>query len=108
MWGRARPNDVLPFGGAENFTPWYKIGDSCLTNCSFVSGDSSVGFLLIVFYFITKKNIYLYLSLVFGSFLGLIRIIAGGHFFSDIVFSQIVVTISVLVSFILYKKLYDK
>ena len=108
MWGRARPNDVLPFGGTESFTPWYKISDSCLTNCSFVSGDSSVGFLLIVFYFITKKNIYLYLSLVFGSFLGLIRIIAGGHFFSDIVFSQIVVTISVLVSFILYKKLYDK
>ncbi len=108
MWGRVRPNDVLPFGGTESFTPWYKIGDSCLTNCSFVSGDSSIGFLLIVFYFITKKNAYLYLSLVFGSFLGLIRIIAGGHFFSDIVFSQIVVTISVMISFVLYKKLYDK
>ena len=108
LWGRVRPNDILPFGGVENFTPWYKLGNSCLSNCSFVSGDASVGFLLVVFYFITKKNIYLYLSIVLGSILGIIRIIAGGHFFSDIVFSQIIVTASILVFFVLYKKLYDK
>ena len=108
LWGRVRPNDILPFGGVENFTPWYKLGNSCLSNCSFVSGDASVGFLLVAFYFITKKNIYLYLSIVLGSILGIIRIIAGGHFFSDIVFSQIIVTASILVFFVLYKKLYDK
>ena len=108
MWGRVRPNDILPFGGNESFTPWYKISDLCTSNCSFVSGDASVGFLLIVFYFITKKNIYLYSGLILGSLLGLIRIIAGGHFFSDIIFSQIVVIISIFMFFILYKKLYDK
>tara|TARA_B100000965_G_scaffold381920_1_gene379817 strand:- start:101 stop:1429 length:1329 start_codon:yes stop_codon:yes gene_type:complete len=108
MWGRARPNDILQFGGVESFTPWYKIVDVCASNCSFVSGDSSVGFLLVVFYFITKKNNYLYLAIFFGFLLGLIRIIAGGHFFSDIIFSYIVVTASVLVSFVLYKKLYAK
>ena len=67
-----------------------------------------MGFLLILFYFITKKNAYIYLGLILGSVLGFIRIVAGGHFFSDIVLSQIVVTITVLASFILYKKLYDK
>ena len=108
MWGRVRPNDILPFGGVETFTPWYKFGDSCLSNCSFVSGDASVGFLLVVFYFITKKNAYLYLGLILGSLLGFIRIAAGGHFFSDIIFSQIVVTVTILVSFVLYKKFYDK
>ena len=108
MWGRARPNDILPFGGEESFTPWYKISDSCASNCSFVSGDASVGFLLIVFYFITKKYIYIYLGVGLGALLGVIRVVAGGHFFSDIVFSQIVVTFSICVSFILYKKLYDK
>ncbi len=108
MWGRVRPNDILPFGGIESFTPWYKISDSCASNCSFVSGDASVGFFLVIFYFITKKGFYLYLGLVLGSLLGVIRIVAGGHFFSDIIFSQIAVTIFVLVSFILYKKLYDK
>ena len=108
MWGRVRPNDISYFDGVYNFTPWYKISNTCASNCSFVSGDSSVGFLLIIFYFLTKKNTYLYLGLIFGSVLGFIRIIAGGHFFSDIIFSQIVVTITTLACFILYKKLYDK
>jgi len=108
MWGRARPNDVSYFNGFQDFNPWYKISDACSSNCSFVSGDSSVGFLLIVFYFITKKNVYLYLGLILGSLLGFIRIAAGGHFFSDVIFSQIVVTVTILVSFVLYKKFYDK
>ena len=108
MWGRARPNDVSYFNGLQDFTPWYKISESCSSNCSFVSGDSSVGFLLIVFYFITNKNAYLYLGLILGSLLGFIRIAAGGHFFSDIIFSQIIVTATILVSFVLYKKFYDK
>ena len=108
MWGRARPNDVSFFNGFHDFTPWYKISNACASNCSFVSGDSSMGFFLIVFYFITKKNAYLYLALILGSILGFIRIAAGGHFFSDIIFSQIVVTVTILVSFVLYKKLYDK
>jgi len=43
-----------------------------------------------------------------GLSLGFIRIIAGGHFFSDIIFSQIIVTVTVGVSFFLYKRLYDK
>ena len=53
--------------------------------CSFVSGDASVGFSIIVLYFITKKVLFLYLSLISGILLGFVRIIAGGHFLSDIV-----------------------
>jgi lipid A 4'-phosphatase len=108
MWGRARPNDILNFGGEETFTPWYKFSDSCTSNCSFVSGDASVGFILIIFYFIIKKNIYCYLALFFGITLGFIRIIAGGHFLSDIIFSQIVVTASVSVFYIFNTKLNAK
>ena len=108
FWGRVRPNDILQFGGKDIFTPWFVFGDSCISNCSFVSGDSSVGFMLIVFYFITKKNIYCYLALIFGTLLGLIRVIAGGHILSDIIFSNIVVFASVGLFFILFKKIYDK
>ncbi len=105
MWGRTRPNDILQFGGNDFFAPWYIFGDSCVSNCSFVSGDASVGFALIVLYFITKKNIYIYLSVLCGGGLGFIRVIAGGHFFSDIIFSQIVVTSIIFASFIVYKRL---
>ena len=108
MWGRVRPNDILQFGGKDIFTPWYKIGDSCISNCSFVSGDASVGFALVLFYFLTGKNIYCYLALFLGVLLGLVRIIAGGHFFSDIIFSQLIVTTSIALFFFIYKKLYDK
>ncbi len=108
MWGRARPNDILEFGGKNVFSPWYKLSDSCVSNCSFVSGDASVGFTLIVFYFITKKNIFIYLSVLFGASLGFVRIVAGGHFFSDIVFSQIIVTSMIFSSFFIYKRILNE
>ena len=104
LWGRTRPNDIFQFGGADAFSPWYKFGDVCVSNCSFVSGDASVGFALIVFYFITKKIFYIYLSVACGLCLGIIRIIAGGHFLSDVVFSQIVVTSVIFASYLVYKK----
>ena len=106
--GRARPKNIIEFGGDKIFSPAYFPSDQCAHNCSFVSGDASVGFSLLVFYFITKKNIFCYFALFSGIILGFIRIIAGGHFFSDIIFSQIVVTTSIFASFVLYKKLYDK
>ena len=108
FWGRARPNDVIQFGGDEVYTPWYKIADSCLTNCSFVSGDASVGFLLFALYLITNKIIYFYFALTFGLLLGLVRIGEGGHFLSDVVFSFLVITISLILMFLFYKKFYDK
>ena len=108
FWGRARPGEIMEFGGVETFTPWYEISTSCHTNCSFVSGDASVGFGIIVLYLITRNTIYFYLSLVFGFLLGFIRILAGGHFLSDIVFSCIFIIILNLFIFKIYKKYYAK
>ena len=65
FWGRARPNEIVDLGGVNNFTPWYQVADQCTSNCSFVSGDSSVGFALIIFYFLINKKIYLWISLIF-------------------------------------------
>ena len=58
LWGRARPNDVLDFGGSDVFTPWHNISNACTSNCSFVSGDAAVGFSFLALCFITKKTIY--------------------------------------------------
>ena len=91
FWGRARPGDVLELGGKDTFTSWYQISDACTSNCSFVSGDAAVGFSLIVFYFISNNLKYVYLSIILGFLLGLIRIAEGGHFLSDVVFSEIIV-----------------
>ena len=105
-WGRARPNDILQLGGKDPFSPWYKISNACENNCSFVSGDASVGFSIIVLYLITKNIIFLYFSIAAGFLLGLIRIMAGGHFLSDIFFAGIFVVFINIILFSLYKKYY--
>ena len=108
FWGRARPNDVVELGGKESFSPWFEISNACETNCSFVSGDASVGFSIIILYLITKKIIFLYGSFVAGLVLGLIRIMAGGHFLSDIFFAGFFIVILNIILFELYKKYYAK
>ncbi len=108
LWGRARPNDILQLGGKETFSPWFEISNACQTNCSFVSGDASVGFSIIILYLITKKIIFLYVSIVAGLVLGLIRIMAGGHFLSDIFFAGFLIVILNIILFVLYKKYYVK
>ena len=98
----------MQLGGEETFTPWYKLSDSCETNCSFVSGDASVGFAIIIFYFITKNSLFLYLSLLFGFLLGFIRILAGGHFLSDVVFAGIIIVLLNFLITLVYKKYYEQ
>ena len=104
MWGRVRPNDLKDFGGDGSFTPWYELSNTCNLNCSFVSGDSSVGFLLIIFFFLIRKKSYLYGALFFGFSLGLIRMMEGGHFFSDVLFSCLLVFSFSQISYLFYKK----
>ncbi len=108
FWGRARPNDVLELGGEESFSPWFEIRNACETNCSFVSGDASVGFSIIILYLVTKKIVFLYASFVAGCVFGLIRIMAGGHFLSDILFAGFFIVILNIILFELYKKYYVK
>ncbi len=107
MWGRSRPGDIFEFGGKETFTPWYELSNNCDSNCSFVSGDASVGFSIIILYFITKNIYFVYLGIVFGFILGFIRIIAGGHFLSDILFAGFFIIVLNFVIFKLYQKYYE-
>ena len=107
-WGRARPNDILQLGGEGSFTPWFQISDSCIRNCSFVSGDASVGFSIIALFFITKKTLYLWLSLFFGLLFGTIRILEGGHFISDVLISGFLIFILTYFEFYFYNKKFSK
>ena len=107
MWGRARPNDILELGGVELFTPWYQISNQCASNCSFVSGDAAVGFSLIIFYFLIRKEIYIWLALFFGFTIGIIRIMEGGHFISDVIFSCLIVFLFNLLIYPIYSKKID-
>ena len=91
-WGRARPRDVVEFGGAKTFTPAFVISDQCPKNCSFVAGHPSMAFAMVALALVAarKRRAWLIaLALAVGAVVGFGRIVQGGHFLSDVVFSAI-------------------
>ena len=102
-WGRARPAQVTQFGGDRSYSPPLHPAAQCDRNCSFVSGHAAAGFALIGLYWTTRRRRWLVAGIVLGSLVGLGRMIQGGHFFSDIVFSfwAVYLSASVLASLML-------
>ncbi len=92
-WGRARPSQVVEFGGSKQFTRAAIPADQCAKNCSFVSGHASVGFYVLALAFVWPRRRALWLGIGTGAGLvvGLVRIVQGGHFLSDVLFAGIVV-----------------
>lgn len=106
-WGRARPSQIVEFGGTKQFTPPLVMADQCEKNCSFVSGHASVGFFLAAFALLLRtrwKRYALYgFAIVFGLSIGFARMAMGGHFFSDVIFAGI---FTLLVIHLLYLVLF--
>jgi lipid A 4'-phosphatase len=98
-WGRARPAQVEEFGGTKQFTRAAIPTDQCEKNCSFVSGHASVGFYFVAFAFVwPHRRVFWHVTGTgLGLGVGLVRIIQGGHFFSDVIFCGIVVYLTALV-----------
>lgn len=92
-WGRARPAQILEFGGDKTFTSAFIISDQCERNCSFVSGHASIGYFFSAFaYVFPQFNLLLYFGgIALGLFFGLMRIMQGQHFLSDVIFSGVFV-----------------
>lgn len=93
FWGRARPIDVVEFGGDKIFTPPLMISNQCNYDCSFMSGHAAIGFWVVCFAFLAPKKhrkMAIAGAIIFGSLLGLARIAEGLHFFSDVVFAGVV------------------
>lgn len=89
-WGRARPRDIVLFGGQSEFTPAGYMTDQCDRNCSFPSGDASFGFVLAsVAYLVARRRqkLVFWTSLGLGSLFAWARIPLGAHFISDILFA---------------------
>ena len=95
-WGRARPHQITEFGGQQQFTRAGVPTDQCVKNCSFVSGHASTGFFFLApaFVFATRRRLWLAIGTGSGLLIGLVRMIQGGHFLSDVIFSGVVVYLS--------------
>ncbi len=90
-WGRARPSQIVEFGGDKRYTPPLVIADQCSHNCSFVSGEASVGFAFGAFGFAARtrrrRRLGLAAGVGLGGAFGLLRMAQGGHFLSDVFFA---------------------
>lgn len=97
-WGRARPRDVIEFGGGKVFTPPLVPASECARNCSFVSGEASSIFAVffgLAFALPGYRQRLVAIGCVAGLLAGGIRIIQGGHFFSDVLFAGVFMALTV-------------
>ena len=107
LWGRVRPNDTILFGGDQPFSiPWLKVSH-CDHNCSFVSGDVSAYTLLLALLLILNKQQFVKLAYFMIALIGLIRIMEGGHFFSDVIMSFMITHFILKILFDIFSQLPD-
>jgi membrane-associated phospholipid phosphatase len=97
-WARPRPAHVTEFGGTQAFKPWWDPSGSCPKNCSFISGEASAGFAALAIAVLAPVAWRLpavVFALGFGMFVGALRIAAGGHFTSDVIFAGVLTALVV-------------
>ncbi len=103
-WGRARPEQILEFGGAAHFSRPFVPSDQCASNCSFPAGDPSIGFVLVAAGFLTAgprlRRAAIAAAVGLGALIGVVRIAQGGHFLSDVIASGFLV---VATTWLLYR-----
>jgi lipid A 4'-phosphatase len=89
---RMRPIDVVQLGGKERFTPWWDPRGPCTENCSFVAGEASGAFWTLAPAALAPpqwRPLAYAAAIVFGIAMGALRMAAGAHFFTDVVFAGV-------------------
>jgi lipid A 4'-phosphatase len=95
--GRPRPVQTDVFGGDMPFYPAFTMGPTPEKHRSFISGHAATGFSLMIvglFASPTWRRRWFVIGLSAGAVVGLGRIMQGGHYLSDVVFSFYAVWLS--------------
>jgi lipid A 4'-phosphatase len=91
-WSRPRPGMVTEFGGPLAFKPWWDPRGACAKNCSFVSGETSSATWLAAPAMLVPPP-WRYVALggvaIYAASIAFMRLLLGGHFLSDVIFSAI-------------------
>lgn len=92
-WGRPRPRQMQVFGGDSSFHQVWERGEGRRMGTSFPSGHASAAFYLMGPYFIWRRScrrkarLALAGGIGYGLFMGVARMIQGGHFPSDVLWA---------------------
>jgi lipid A 4'-phosphatase len=103
-WGRPRPAEIVQFGGHEDYVPWWKTNGHCTSNCSFVSGESSVAAWLFAPAVLIPppwRAAAVGAAGIFTVAIGLSRMAFGGHFFTDVAFGTLMTLVVIWVMYAL-------
>jgi len=93
-WGRARPRELVEFGGQRQYTPAFQPADQCAGNCAFVSGHVAMTFGFVALAFLAqgrRRTAALAAVAAAGAVVGWMRMVQGAHFLSDVVFAGFIV-----------------
>ena len=104
-WGRARPGSVIEFGGSAQFTPPFQIADECVRNCSFVSGEAAAAaamMIVVATFFLhlvpaARRFVAIASCILLALLPGILRIMTGRHFLSDVIFANLFILLLALV-----------
>lgn len=82
---RARPFDVVEFGGTRQFTPALEPANQCSDNCAFVSGHVACGFFFASLMLLDPRRRWRWVAtgVAAGTLIGIARISVGAHWLSD-------------------------
>ncbi|MFN3273665.1 MAG: phosphatase PAP2 family protein [Paracoccus sp. (in: a-proteobacteria)] len=86
--GRARPRQLLEFGGTADFTPVWQFSAACARNCSFPSGEASgAAAALSLLVFVPAKQRWIAAAVLTPVLMMIAfnRVLFGAHFLSDVV-----------------------
>ncbi len=106
-FGRARPSQIAQFGGTKTFTPALLPTNQCKKNCSFSSGHAAAAFYFLALVPLVRKRklAILIVALLWGWLVGMVRIVQGGHFLSDVYCSMVV---DILVIWFVYYLFFER
>jgi lipid A 4'-phosphatase len=95
---RMRPESITQFGGTGQFTPWWDPRGPCTENCSFIAGESSGALWTLAPAALAPplwRPLAYGAAIAFGIAMGVIRMAAGAHFFTDVVFAGVIMFVLV-------------
>lgn len=107
-WHRPRPLQVVEFGKDKVYVDWWNPGGTCERNCSFAAGEPASAAWTFAPAMLTPppwRAAAFAAASIFTLVISFARMAAGGHFFSDVVFSVLMtLTVILLMHRIIFRR----
>jgi membrane-associated phospholipid phosphatase len=103
---RPRPFQTQDFGGKWQFRPFGHFDGQCVTDCSFVSGETSTAAWTLAPALLTPppfQALVVGASVLFTLVMGALRVAYGGHYLSDVTFGALLNWLVVLAAAMLMR-----